>query len=239
MKRAVIITAGGIGSRMKQNTPKQFLELGSIPILMITLKAFHCFDSSMIIAVTLPDHLILEWENLTDIHEFKIPHKIVAGGETRFHSIKNALPQVQSSDFVAIHDAVRPFVSQKMIDDAFMSAQLYNSAIPINPVSDSIRVKKDDYPFQVERSLVFSVQTPQCFQTQKITEAYNIGYKNDYTDDGSVYENSIGNLSFYEGIPENIKITNPSDLIVAKALFNHLQNDSSFPQFGENWEEIL
>lgn len=239
MKRAVIITAGGIGSRMKQNTPKQFLELGSIPVLMITIKAFYCFDSTILIVVTLPAHLISEWEKLINIHNFKIPHHIVMGGETRYHSIQNAITHVQSSDYVAIHDGVRPFVSQKMIMDSFIVAEQNNAAIPIHPVSDSIRIKNENYPSFVDRNLVFSVQTPQCFQTTKIIEAYSRVYRNEYTDDGSVYESEIGKLSFYDGIPENIKITNPSDLILAKSLYNYLQNNPSFPQFNENWQEIL
>ncbi|MDD2411817.1 MAG: 2-C-methyl-D-erythritol 4-phosphate cytidylyltransferase [Bacteroidales bacterium] len=232
MKKAVIITAGGIGNRMKQNTPKQFIEIGSIPILMLSIKAFYLFDDKIQIVITLPLHAILEWEKLVNKHGFEIPHQLVAGGETRFHSIQNALPYVQSADFVAIHDGVRPFVSQEMIQNAFIAAHDFDVAIPVNPVTDSIRILKDEYLTFVDRNSVYSVQTPQCFRTEKITEAYQLGYKSDFTDDGSVYENCFGKLHFYPGIPENIKITNPADLIIASALSEFFKNNASFPQFG-------
>lgn len=232
MKKAVIITAGGIGSRMKQNTPKQFIEIGSIPILMLSIKAFYIFDDKIQIVITLPLNAIPEWEKLVKNHGFKIPHQLVAGGETRFHSIQNALPYVQHSDFVAIHDGVRPFVSQEMMQQAFITARNFDSAIPVLPVTDSIRIMKEDQLSCFDRNSVYSVQTPQCFRTDKIIEAYQLGYKNDFTDDGSVYENSRGKLHFYSGISENIKITNPADLIIASALSEFLKNNASFPQFG-------
>lgn len=232
MKKAVIITAGGIGSRMKQNTPKQFIEIGSIPILMLSIKAFFLFDNAIKIVITLPLHAIPEWEDLVKKHDFDIPHQIVVGGETRFHSIQNALPHVQDSDFVAIHDGVRPFVSQEMIKNAFITARNFDAAIPVLPVTDSIRIMKDDQLSGFDRNLVYSVQTPQCFQTDKITEAYQLDYKNNFTDDGSVYENSGGKLHFYSGIPENIKVTQPIDLAVATAMVEYLKNSELYPQLG-------
>ncbi|MDD2345044.1 MAG: 2-C-methyl-D-erythritol 4-phosphate cytidylyltransferase [Bacteroidales bacterium] len=230
MKKAVIITAGGIGSRMKQNTPKQFIEIGSIPILMLSIKAFYLFDNAIKIVITLPLHAIPEWEKLVKKHHFKISHQIVAGGKTRFHSIQNALPHVQSSDFVAIHDGVRPFVSQEMIQHTFITAHDFDAAIPVLPITDSIRIKKENQLSYFDRKLVYSVQTPQCFQTEKIIKAYQLEYKNDFTDDSSVFENNGETLHFYSGIPENIKITNPIDLVIATAMLEYLKNNEQFPQ---------
>lgn len=230
MKKAVIITAGGIGSRMKQNTPKQFIEIGSIPILMLSIKAFYLFDNAIKIIITLPLHAIPEWESLVKKHHFDTPHQIIAGGKTRFHSIQNALSHVQSSDFVAIHDGVRPLVSQEMMQLAFITARNFDAAIPVLPVTDSIRIMKENQLSCFDRNLVYSVQTPQCFRTEKIIAAYQLGYKNDFTDDGSVYENGGGKLHFYSGIPENIKITHPIDLVIATAMSKYLKNSEQFPQ---------
>ena len=231
MNRAVIITAGGIGSRMKTNTPKQFLELGSIPILMITINAFYLFDNKMPIVITLPENSIPEWEKLVDKHKFSVPHQIVKGGKTRFHSIKNALPFLKSSQLVAIHDGVRPFVSQEMINDAFQTAQKYDSAIPINSMNDSLRIKNEGQLKHINRDLIYSVQTPQCFNTEKIIDSYNQDYSEHFTDDGSVFETLFNKLHFYNGICENFKITNPTDIIIAEALSKFLADHPSFPQF--------
>lgn len=231
MNRAVIITAGGIGSRMKINTPKQFLELGSIPVLMITIKAFFHFDPKILIVITLPQNSVSDWEKLLTKHNFLIPHSIVIGGETRFHSIKNALPYIKSSDYVAIHDGVRPFVSQEMINDAFQTAHKYDSAIPITAVNDSLRIKNENEFQYINRDLIFSVQTPQCFHTDKIVQSYSQEFSHQFTDDASVFETMFDKLHFYKGINENIKITNPTDIVIAEALSKFFVNKPSFPQF--------
>lgn len=233
--RATIITAGGSGQRMKNDIPKQFILLGNIPILMHTIRAFHLFDPKMKIVVSLPKEHFEYWKKLTEKHNFNIQVKIVEGGKTRFHSISNALKEVQDSQLVAIHDGVRPFVSKEMIAQAFETAKNHHSAVPVCQAIESTRMLIDNYKTSVPRHKIFNVQTPQCFHTQKILEAYGKGYNEKYTDDASVFEDSFGELSFFEGISENLKITNPIDLAVAESYLDYLSNSPSFPHIsGKN-----
>lgn len=225
----VIITAGGIGSRMNLCIPKQFVEIGNKPILMHSISAFYSYSNNIQIIVTLPENEIIEWQKLVLKHAFDIKHTVVAGGKTRFHSIKNALKLVDNNSLVAIHDGVRPFVSTNLIENGFLTAEKNSSAIPMIPVKDSIRIMNKNYPSSIDRSKVFSIQTPQVFDSNKIIQAYKCPYSPKFTDDSTVYEKKFGKIYAYEGITENIKITNPIDLEIAQTIFKTLSNHPSFP----------
>ncbi|MCF6240663.1 MAG: 2-C-methyl-D-erythritol 4-phosphate cytidylyltransferase [Bacteroidales bacterium] len=216
----VIIVAGGSGKRFKSDIPKQFLELSGKPVLMRTIEVFFRYKSSLQIILVLPKQHIEFWKDLCEKYEFNIRHKIVQGGKTRFHSVKNALNTVDRLDnLVAIHDGVRPLVSQETINRCFFKAKESGNAIPCIPPHDSVRQISENTNHIIDRSLLRLIQTPQVFHTNILKQAYNQEYKEVFTDDASVLESLGEKIFLVEGNRENIKITNNIDLIIAEALF--------------------
>ena len=220
----VIIVAGGSGSRMQTETPKQFLELCGKPILMHTISAFADFCEGVFPIVVLPPSQIGKWRELCDTYGFSTPHKIVAGGETRFHSVKNGLLTLPDDGFVAVHDGVRPLVSKQTIMNCMREAAIYGNAIPTIPVSDSVREVNAQKNRVLDRSALCLIQTPQVFDITKLKKAYEQTYSPSFTDDASVYERAGYTIRLTNGNEENIKITTQNDLIVAEALMkNHIR----------------
>ena len=218
MKKYIIIVAGGSGSRMGSVTPKQFLELVGLPILMHTLKKFQQSIVGGEIILVLPEKERNTWQALCEKHHFDVPHQIVNGGESRFHSVQNALQKVNEKSIVAIHDGVRPLVSETVINNCMQSAEKIGAAIPTLPIHDSFRKISDKGSQIRDRSKFVLVQTPQCFQSEIILKAYQQEYQNSFTDDASVVEELGHNIYLEEGNKENIKITTPEDLKIAEAL---------------------
>ncbi|PIQ16560.1 MAG: 2-C-methyl-D-erythritol 4-phosphate cytidylyltransferase [Flavobacteriales bacterium CG18_big_fil_WC_8_21_14_2_50_32_9] len=219
MRKYAIIVAGGKGERMGENIPKQFLELNGKPILMHTIEKFHSTFSDLKIILALPENQFDFWKELCYKYGFtNIPHEIVAGGTTRFHSVQNALALVDEDGIVAVHDGVRPLVSQDIIINCFKTAQQYGNAIPVVDVVDSLRHVTKTENKAVKRSCYKIVQTPQCFQTSLIKKAYQQEFVDAFTDDASVVEATGGKIHLVAGNKENIKITSPEDLVVAEAL---------------------
>ena len=218
MKKYIIIVAGGSGSRMGLVTPKQFLELLGLPILMHTLKKFQQSIDDGEIILALPEKEQNTWQALCEKHHFDVPHQIVNGGDSRFHSVQNALQKVNEKSIVAIHDGVRPLVSETVIKNCIKSAEKIGTAIPTLPIHDSIRKISDNGSEIADRSQFVLVQTPQCFQSDIILKAYQQTYQNSFTDDASVVEQLGHNIYLVEGNKENIKITTPEDLKMAEVL---------------------
>lgn len=218
MKKYIIIVAGGSGSRMGSVTPKQFLELLGLPILMHTLKKFQQSINDGEIILALPEKEQNTWQALCEKHHFDVPHQIVNGGESRFYSVQNALQKVNEKSIVAIHDGVRPLVSETVINNCIHSAEKIGAAIPILPIQDSIRKISDNGSEIADRSQFVLVQTPQCFQSDIILKAYQQTYQNSFTDDASVVEQLGYNIYLVEGNKENIKITTSEDLKMAEVL---------------------
>jgi len=214
--KQVIIVAGGKGLRMGGDIPKQFLLLEDRPVLMHTIRAFYDYDPEIRIVLVLPNEQMVYWENLCANYDFSIPHQIVSGGETRFHSVKNGLAVIETNDaLIGIHDGVRPLVDKELITRVYEQAELKGAAYPVIPVIDSMR--KGTEP--IDRSQYFLVQTPQVFKANMLIEAYKQEYKPEFTDDVSVVETSgICRPMMVEGSRENIKITTPVDLVIAQAL---------------------
>ena len=214
--KQVIIVAGGKGLRMGGDIPKQFMLLEGRPVLMHTIQAFYDYDSEICIILVLPDEQIVYWENLCTDYDFSIPHQIVSGGETRFHSVKNGLAVIKTSNaLIGIHDGVRPLVDKELIARVYEQAELKGAAYPVVPVTDSIRKGN----VAVDRSQYFLVQTPQVFKADILIEAYKQEYKTEFTDDVSVVETSgICRPIMVEGSRKNIKITTSIDLIIVQAL---------------------
>jgi len=220
MRMWAIIVAGGSGSRMQSNVPKQFLELCGRPILMHSIMAFvdACEDIQMI--VVLPSVQINYWQELCSRYDFNITHEIVMGGSTRYHSVKNGLSLVSGDGLVAVHDGVRPLVSRQTIISCFSEAKKYGCAVPVLPVSDSVRELSGTASRILERTKLRLVQTPQVFDIAKLKKAYEQPYIPEFTDDASVFEKAGNAIHLTEGNMENIKITTPNDMIVAEALMN-------------------
>jgi 2-C-methyl-D-erythritol 4-phosphate cytidylyltransferase len=227
----VIIVAGGKGLRMGGDIPKQFMLLAGRPVLMHTIQAFSDTDSAIRIILVLPREQKEYWENLCAGYNFSVPHYIVSGGETRFHSVKNGLTAIEKQSvagffektnaLIGIHDGVRPLVSNRLINNVYEQADSRDAAYPAIPVADSMRKLTDDLKTAVfiDRSKYFFVQTPQVFKAEILIEAYKQAYKPQFTDDVSVVETlEICRPVMVEGSCENIKITTPTDLIIAQTL---------------------
>lgn len=221
MKRYVIITAGGSGQRMESEIPKQFLTINGEVILMKSISAFYTFDPTLNIIVTLPKDQILFWKELCTKHDFKINHDIVPGGKTRFNSIKNALEKIPKEGILAIHDGVRPLVSQETISQTFEIALLNGNAVPYIDIVDSLRYADIKTNHPVDRNNYKIIQTPQTFDCKIIKDAYTQNWNESFTDDASVVEKLGIKINLVPGNPENIKITTQKDILIAETLLNH------------------
>ena len=206
---------------MNTEVPKQFLLLAGKPVLMHTIRIFHLFDPEMPLFVALPESHIPYWEQLCRNHTFTIPHYLIKGGETRFGSVKNALEQISGEGLVAIHDGVRPLVSIETLKRTFEEAEKNGNAIPVIRIQESIRETGLYGNKEITRENLRLVQTPQVFRKELIKKAYNSAPYQNYTDDATVLETLGETIHLVEGNPENIKITCPSDLRCAEAIFRY------------------
>jgi 2-C-methyl-D-erythritol 4-phosphate cytidylyltransferase len=197
-----IIVAGGSGSRMQSALPKQFIELCGEPVLMHTVRAFHNSQSSPQIILALHGSYHELWSELCAKHNFTIPHRITMGGETRFHSIKNAIDSITD------------------INEAYRCAAENGTAVTAVKSRDSIRQIKGGGSISLNRDSIYLVQTPQTFQSGLLKKAYEQPYSDTFTDDASVMEQSGNNITLIEGDYANIKITFPEDIAIAEALIN-------------------
>lgn len=213
-----LIVAGGTGKRMGTDIPKQFIELAGKPILMHTINRFIAFGKYIEIIIVLPEDHFKLWENLKEKYAFKVPHEVIRGGSTRFLSVKSGLELITGNGLVAIHDGVRPLVSTAVIRRCFETAEKFGSAVPVVSNTSSLRLLTDGGSIPVSRKDIVIVQTPQVFRTELIREAYMQDYSEEFTDDATVLEKSGGKIRLVEGNRENIKITNPEDLLIASAL---------------------
>jgi 2-C-methyl-D-erythritol 4-phosphate cytidylyltransferase len=216
MKKFALIVAGGTGSRMNKNIAKQFIEINGRPILMHTIEAFYSFDPNFDFILVLPKDQLTLWNQLCEKHKFNVECKIAFGGETRFHSVKNGLDLISGDGIVFIHDGVRPLVSAKTLQSCFESALTNGNALPVIPVSESVRMVEGPNNFAVDRSKYFLVQTPQTFQAQLIKNAYQQAKSSSFTDDATVLESMGETIQLVEGNRENVKITYPGDLVLAE-----------------------
>ncbi|MBD1398905.1 2-C-methyl-D-erythritol 4-phosphate cytidylyltransferase [Pontibacter sp. JH31] len=213
-----IIVAGGTGSRMQRDLPKQFIQLAGKPILMHTIERFYAFNPDIRIVVVLPEDQLQVWKELCKEHGFHIFHLTVAGGSTRFQSVKNGLGLVHGEAVVAVHDGVRPFVTTEIIAEAFEVVGEKGSAVVAVSPKDSIRELTEEGSRAVPRTRYKLVQTPQCFRASILQEAYQQSEQDYFTDDASVVEGIGMAITLVEGSYANIKITTPEDLLLAEVL---------------------
>lgn len=213
----IIIVAGGKGTRMGGDLPKQFLPIAGRPVLMHTILAFHDYDPALHIIVVLPHDQQDYWRQLCNQCGFHIAHDIADGGSSRFESSRNGLALVPDEEgVVGFHDGVRPFVSADTIDRCYEAAREEYAALPVMPVTDTLRFTGGSSAGRnVPRSDYRIVQTPQVFDISLAKQAFAQPYRDTFTDDASVVENLGCQVHMVEGNRENIKLTTPFDLQLA------------------------
>lgn len=214
MKKHAVIVAGGTGVRMGVPQPKQFLEIAGEPIIIHTLRAFAKAFSDIQLTLVLPANHLQEGAALI-ASKLDIPVQLVAGGETRFHSVQNGLATVKEDAVVFVHDAVRCLVSTDLIQICYQNALVTGSAVPVLKSSDSIRFMEQGKHRVLNREQVLLVQTPQVFLSTLILPAFQVSYDVSFTDEATVVERAGHIVNLVEGEESNIKITRPVDLRIA------------------------
>lgn len=222
--RYLIIVAGGSGTRMGGPVPKQFMELGGIPVLRRVIDRFIAFYADFRIIIVLPEGKKRIWMDYCDSHEYDIgPHIIADGGFTRFHSVRSALRYVEPGTVAAVHDGVRPFPSFKMLDEMFSLSSAEPALCPAIRSADTLRrlslsgdclYAEED----IDRSGVYRIQTPQIFHSEVLIDAYSQPYSEMFTDDASVVESAGYRVRYVPGSPYNLKLTTPEDMVLAQRL---------------------
>ena len=216
-----VIVAGGSGTRMQTDIPKQFLMLAGKPVFIHTIETFLKAIPQVNIILVLPYQHIQRGEELLKTHQLNNRVQVVAGGETRFHSVKAGLDQLDNEGIVMVHDAVRCLVSATFIEQSLKSCLEHGNSIPLISCKDSMRMKNAASFSPVNREHFFSVQTPQSFKAETLKKAFEQPYVPSFTDEATVAEQMGTALHFIEGEEANIKITRPVDLIFASHYLTH------------------
>jgi len=224
-KKYLVVTAGGSGTRMGGALPKQFLELDGRAVLQMTLERFMEACPDIHILTVLPESHLAWWRRYCRERNFNCPQRLVPGGFTRFHSVKNALAHVPDGALVAVHDGVRPLLSAGLVRAMFDRMEEVRALIPVVPSVDTLKVleKGPDGELhstdeEVDRSRIYGAQTPQIFRSEDLKAAYGQGYDLSFTDDASVARRYGIPLSYIAGERNNIKLTTPEDLRLAEAI---------------------
>ena len=215
MKKTAIIVAGGTGQRMGAALPKQFLAIEGKAILLHSVSQFVAAFYDINFVIVLPADYIQEGQNLIASSGFTQQVQIVAGGDTRFQSVKNGLAQVDPDAIVFVHDAVRCLLTPALIERCYEQALEKGSAIPAVASTDTIRILEGAKHHLVNRENVMMIQTPQTFKAALLMKAFEQAYQPAFTDEANVVEASGTEVFLIEGEYENIKITRPLDLAIA------------------------
>lgn len=224
-KKYLVVTAGGSGTRMGSDLPKQFLPLDGRAVLQRTVERFLEACPDIRVITVLPEAHIAWWRRYCQEKGFNCPQRLVKGGFTRFHSVKNALEFVPDGAVVAVHDGVRPLVSVSLLREMFARMETVRALVPAVPAVDTLAVldraadgSLQDAGETVDRSRIWGVQTPQMFLSEDLKAAYSQGFDLSFTDDASVARRYGIPLSYIAGERFNIKLTTPEDLVLAEAI---------------------
>ena len=224
-KKYLVVTAGGSGTRMGSSLPKQFLSLEGRAVLQRTIERFLEACPDIHVVTVLPEAHIAWWRRYCQEKGFNCPQRLVKGGFTRFHSVKNALAYVPDGSVVAVHDGVRPLVSAALLKEMFDRMETVRALIPVVPMVDTLTVLDttpdgvlQDTGETVDRSRIYGAQTPQMFLSEDLKAAYAQGYDLSFTDDASVARRYGIPLSYIAGERFNLKLTMPEDLALAEAI---------------------
>ena len=220
MNKYAVIVAGGSGTRMGGTTPKQFLLVNNKPVLYYTLQAFLNAFADINIILVLPVDYTDMGQEIIDAYFDKDKIRITAGGDTRFQSVKNGLQLVQDDSIIFVHDGVRCLVTENLIHRCYANAVETGTAIPVITSKDSVRIVHDEGNDAIDRNKVMLVQTPQTFHSKILLSAFQIDYKEKFTDEATVVEAYGLKVSLVEGEENNIKITRPNDLLIAEKIIS-------------------
>ncbi|MGN6292722.1 MAG: 2-C-methyl-D-erythritol 4-phosphate cytidylyltransferase [Chitinophagaceae bacterium] len=229
MKKYAVIVAGGSGTRMGASIPKQFMLLKDKPVLYYSIKAFVDAYPDLQVILVLPVEYMDMGQEIIDAYFDKDRIRITAGGDSRFQSVKNGLELVEEEAVVFVHDGVRCLLSGDLIRRCYTMAMETGSAIPVVPSKDSIRMLTEEGNEAVDRNLVMLVQTPQVFHSKILLPAFQIDYKDKFTDEATVVEAYGLKVSLVNGEENNIKITRPVDMLLAEKLLDESAAASSNP----------
>ena len=218
MKKYAVIVAGGSGTRMGSALPKQFMLLKDKPVLYYSLQAFLDAYDDLEVILVLPVEYTGMGQEIMDAYFDKDRIQIAEGGDTRFQSVKNGLQLVAEESIVFVHDAVRCLVTKELIERCYESAVATGTAIPVVSSRDSVRLLTDEGNDAVDRNKVMLVQTPQAFHSKILLPAFQIDYKDKFTDEATVVEAYGLKVSLVAGEENNIKITKPLDMIIAEQI---------------------
>jgi len=218
MKKIAVIVAGGSGTRMNSQTPKQFLILNGKPVLYYAIDTFLKAYKDIQVILVLPDEYIAAGQEIIDAYFDYRRIKITSGGRTRFHSVQNGLQLIKEESIIFVHDGVRCLLTTELIKRCHDAALENGSAIPVIDCKDSVRMIKGEENEAVERSTIKLVQTPQTFHSKILLPAFKIDFKDKFTDEATVAEAFGLKVHLVEGEENNIKITKPTDLLIAAKL---------------------
>ena len=201
-------------------TPKQFMLVNNKPVLYYTLQTFlNAFADIQIILVLPVDYTDMGQE-IIDAYFDNEKIKVTAGGDTRFQSVKNGLQLVEDDSIIFVHDGVRCLLTENLIQRCYAAAVNSGTAIPVIVSRDSVRIVHEDGNDAIDRNKVMLVQTPQTFHSKILLPAFQIDYKEKFTDEATVVEGYGLKVTLVEGEENNIKITQPVDLLIAEKIIN-------------------
>ena len=218
MKKFAVIVAGGAGSRMDSDIPKQFMELKGKPVVWYSINAFLQTYPDLEVILVLPAAHVATG---TDIVQMTIDPqrvRVTEGGLTRFHSVKSGLALIEENSVVFVHDAVRCLITEELITRCYEHALANGNAVPAVHATDTIRIDNGHGAMPVDRNRVYVIQTPQTFRSEVLKDAFGKNYLESFTDEATVAEFAGYNIHLVEGERTNIKITWPVDLAVAEAI---------------------
>lgn len=218
MKKIAVIVAGGKGTRMNSELPKQFMLLKVRPILYYTIRAFlNAYDDMRIILVLPAEHMG-KGREIIDGYFDRSRFKLCEGGRTRFHSVQNGLALISEESIIFVHDGVRCLLSESLIKKCYQAAIENGNAIPAVNSKDSLRLITTNGNKVLKREKIRLIQTPQTFHSKILLPAFKIDYKDKFTDEASVVEAYGLKVNLIDGEENNIKITTPFDIKLAENL---------------------
>lgn len=223
-KVTAVVLAAGKGSRMHSNIQKQYMTLLERPVITYALEAFEDSSVDEVILVVAPGEVEYAQKNILDKYSYKKVKKIVTGGAERYHSVYEALCVIPEENYVLIHDGARAFITPELIEFCIEQVKKDKSCVMGMPVKDTIKIVDEDcYAVSTPpRSTMWQIQTPQCFVTAEIREAYQKMMEagdDSVTDDGMVMETyGIRGVRMIKGSYENMKITTPEDMLLGEAI---------------------
>lgn len=220
MNKYAVIVAGGNGSRMNSTVPKQFLLLNDKPVLYYTLDTFLKAYHDLKVILVLPEEYVATGQEIIDAWFDYKRIRMTVGGRTRFHSVQNGLQLIEDESIVFVHDAVRCLLTTALIHRCYEAALEFGATVPVVDCKDSVRMVISDGNEALERRNIKLVQTPQAFLSTILLPAFNIDYKDKFTDEASVVETFGMKVHLVEGEENNIKITTPIDMLLAEHLLS-------------------